>query len=392
MSEKLKIYACSGIGVTTPKVKFNTNGNTVSNTQAVNTLLVKMNSKLIEAKRLRGLSKEEKIAALNDADFFYVAAELAKKYKNDEAMLLRAGYVMATLSEAGMFDCNTLNETEREEHLKAAMQEALWAMDDDNGYHNDPEWMAWWQLNVMDRNKTGLNFGQQQIVRKILRDELAAMQKNINDFSDAVKGVGEVDTAWMENEDISEYLLHGSEYFLYTYLSDDQIYHLPSVFKDKKAKQMRTYNYCKSFFVDVYGSEEEMQEIIRAGIIDTCGETPEQIAAGIVTGKAPEGIGQVEAFSFLGLVGKEAVEALIAIIAAVASIVTAIITSICSMVAQTNIAKYGALDKKVVDSSVPDADDWEGISLGGGTINLGSGSGILTIALIGLGAFLLLRK
>ena len=47
MSEKLKIYACSGIGSTDPQkpVEYFTDGtSTVSNTQAVNTILARINA------------------------------------------------------------------------------------------------------------------------------------------------------------------------------------------------------------------------------------------------------------------------------------------------------------------------------------------------------------
>ena len=61
MSEKLKIYACSGIGETDKKTSaYWTDGtNSVSNTQAVNTLLAKINLAWAEYTNMRDLSQAD---------------------------------------------------------------------------------------------------------------------------------------------------------------------------------------------------------------------------------------------------------------------------------------------------------------------------------------------
>ena len=82
MSGKLKIYACSGIGSTDAqkRVGYWLDGtNTLSNTQAVNTLLARINEKYIAATRLTDIGKGEKIALLNDVDLLQVALEAAGK-------------------------------------------------------------------------------------------------------------------------------------------------------------------------------------------------------------------------------------------------------------------------------------------------------------------------
>ena len=226
------------------------------------------------------------------------------------------------------------------------------------------EFMAWWKENVEDRNTVGLNFGQQQNVRKAMKS--------------AVSGIGVVDESWKQNADLAEYLTRGSEYFLYTYFTDEQIKKLPTVFKAKRSKQLRTYNYCKALFVDVYGSEAEMQEIIRAGIIDYFSVTPEDVCADIVAGKREaKGVGQI------------ATEIIVALISAAVTVVVAIITAICEAVAKTNVAKYGALDAQIVETSVPDPDDYEGLDMGSTSQ---SGNSWIKYLAIGAGLLLLLKK
>ena len=73
MSEKLKIYACSGIGSTDAQEPsgFYTDGTSMlSNTQAVNTLLARINCLYIEANSLKGLSKEDRIDLLCEVDAY----------------------------------------------------------------------------------------------------------------------------------------------------------------------------------------------------------------------------------------------------------------------------------------------------------------------------------
>lgn len=379
MADKLKIYACSGIGSTAnadQPVKYWTDDtNTITNTQAVNTLLAQINSRYIEATRLQRLPKEQKVDLLCDIDLLSVALDAAKRFADNPEKLHRAGEIIGTMAENGDFDFDSLDSSKREEHLHDLIAKANEAYEDTMPAAGaTADWMAWWKTNVEDRNVTGLNFGQQQNVRKALKA--------------ATSGIGAVDESWKENADLAEYLTKGSEYFLYTYFTDEQIAKLPSIFRLKRKRQFATYNYCKSFFVDVYGSEAEMQEIIRAGIIDYFGETPEEICDGVFKKGKTAKIGE---FTFLGLAGAEAVKALISIITAVGTIVVGIITAICESVAKTNIAKYGAIDQKVVETSVPDAEDWDdvGLDLGDQT---GDSSSLITFAAIGAALLLLFKK
>lgn len=376
MSNKLKIYACSGIGnaeySNTPIAYWTDNTNTISNTQSINTLLARINLLNISMSRLQGVTPEEKIGCLNEIDMLCVCLDAAKRFKDDNEGLEYAGGVIYKMMSDDMFAFDSLNTDARDTHLDELIAYANEQYNDRTPIANiNPEFMQWWNETVVSRNKVGLNFGQQQNARKALKKAV-----------ETIKGIGVVDWSqygdpeWLNNADLAEMLTKGAEYFLYTYFTQAQLNKLPYIFKLKQKQQMRTYNYCKSMFVDIYGSEEEMQLIIRAGIVDVMGEEPEDICDGIASGKTKS----------IGI----ATEALVTIITAVIAAVVSIITAICNCIKETNMAKYGALDKEVIQESVPNADDFEGIEFDGTSGS--SSSKLLTIAAIGAGLLLLLKK
>ena len=342
MAEKLKIYACSGIGTaqSDAPVRYWTDGtNTISNTQAVNTILAKINLLYIQATRMIGLSTEDKIAIYNDIDWLSVALDLVRRYKDDEAKLRRAGLVISAMAQDGDFAFDNLDADKREEHLEYLMSKANDLCNDDMELPaSDEAFSEWWETNVMTRNKVGYNFGQQQVIRKALKK--------------AVSGIGKVNPSWQNDADLAEYLTKGSEYFLYLYFTDAQLAKLPYAFKKKAKRQLGTYNYCKDLFVGVYGSEKEMKEIIRAGIVDYFQASPEDVCADIVSGKR-----QV---SGIGL----ATEAIVAIINGIFALVSGIIVAICTMVAQTKVAEYQAIDQAAINASTPNGDDFDGLGFG----------------------------
>ena len=75
MADKLKIYACSGIGDTGESRIFDywtDNTQTVSNTQAVNTLLALINMRVAEVGSL-SLTQDEQAECLNDIDLYAIS-------------------------------------------------------------------------------------------------------------------------------------------------------------------------------------------------------------------------------------------------------------------------------------------------------------------------------
>ena len=162
------------------------------------------------------------------------------------------------------------------------------------------------------------------------------------------------------------------------YFTQEQFAKIPAVFKLKAKKQKQTYDYCKQLFVDVYGSEDEMKAIIYAGIVDYNEHTPEEICAKIASGE-PYGIGPAWT-----------VAEIISVISAVLTFLLGVITAICTSVAQTNVAKYGAMDKDSLDKSTPDASDFDGLDTSG--LSKSDWTKYLPYLAIGAGVLILLRK
>ena len=362
MSEKLKIYACSGVEDQSGEYNYWTdNTNVLSNTQAVNTLLALINRNFIEVNYLRYMTPDEKIANLNDIDVYVVCLYFAEHHAEHYKQLERAGRVIGTMMADGAFDYDSLDNGDRDSHLDDLLQKAKDMFDDEVPLdHADKEFVEWFDYNIVKRNKVGLSKEEQERMQQAL---------------EKTNGVGVVDEQWMKDKRISEYLLKAGTYFLYTYLTPDQLSKLPGVFKIKKKKQLTTYNYCKQVFVDVYGSEDEMQDIIYSGIVKQFGVTPQDVCKDIVEGKRAA-VGQLET------------AAILAIISAVAGVLTAMITAICTCISDTNIAKYGAIDKSIVNSSVPNPEDFDDID----PDNPGKKTSWLPFAAIGAGLLLLLRK
>lgn len=387
MSGKLKIYACSGIGSTDTQKRVGywlDDTNTLSNTQAVNTLLARINEKYIAATRLVHMERDEKITLLNDVDLLQVALEAAKRFKDSDEQLRHAGEVICEMWQHGAFNYDALDARKREDHLDELLGKFDEAVSDTTPVQDlDQDFMDWWQETVVARNHVGLDQEQQQTARKALKKA-----------TEQIKGIGKVDWEkynngdWLENPDLAKYLTDGATYFLYTYFTDEQIAQLPSAFRRKRIGQKKIYDYCKSLFVTTYGTEQDMQRIIRAGIMDELQVTPEQYCEEVVSGKRdPEAVG----FLFGAASAAEGIKILLELLSIIASVLIGIISAICSMVAQTNVAKYAAIDRQAVETNVPDASDYDGLNLGGNSL-LGGNNSLVTVAIIAAGALLLLKK
>lgn len=330
MADRLEIYACSGVGdVKLPTVTFDNYGTkTTDNTQAVNTILIAMNSCRVRMENLE-MSDSERENYKQLLEVYKKCLQAAKGRKSDEE-LLRAG--MEISAEYGL----------------------------------NSDFADWWQNTIVPRNYVGL----QETARKMVRQGIAKMK--------AIKGIGELD--WRDNEELTEYLTKGSEYFLYTYFTDAQLRKLPSIFAIKKRKQLQTYNYCKALFVGAYGSEAEMQQVIEDGIIQYFKHTPEEVCAKIASGERPEE--QVGAIVWT-------VQGIVAIVMACLSFLASVIIAICQAVAQSKAEEYAAVNDKIVRESIPNGSDWNDIDLGGKKLGV---SGWLPILAISAGLLLLFKK
>lgn len=380
MANKLKIYACSGIGA----VNGSNNGywrddtDTVQNTQAVNTLLARINYNYAMANRLQGVTKAQRIQLLNEIDWLLVALDAAKRFKTNDQKLYRAGQVICSMIMHGDFDLDTVNADKHADNVEAMIDRANEAYKDDTPVADtDRQFMEDWGNQIVVRNKVGLDAASRRDVSAVIKATAPKIRKQVEQLK-KIKGIGEVDESWSQNEDLAEYLNNGGKYFIYLYFTDDQLKRLPAVFKSKRLKQRRIYNYCKQLFVDVYGSEDDMQLIIRQSIIENTGHTAEEMCQEIATtGKQPEGIG----FTFLGVGGALAVKYFLAFLGVLAGLIVGIITAICEMVARSNVAKYGAIDRAAVEAACPDTSDYEGLNFG--RLTTAGFSGWLPVLIIG---------
>ena len=359
MANKLKIYACSGIGSTETFDYWTDNTNTANNTQAVNTMLAKINLAYSEVQNLN-LSDNEAIDKLNQIDLYTLALCCADSYSGQPDKLLRCGHVIGKMYADGMFFNNSFDNEQRNKYLDSLINKAQILLDSDENITAADEFMQWWNEDIMQRDKVGLTEEERGKIKKALK-----------------KGVAGIGASYMDNAELSKMLNNGADYFIYTYMTDAQINSIQDAtrrrkFQIKKKYQQQTYNYCKGLYTKMYGSEEQMQNVIRSGIIDSFKCTPEELAQSIAEG--------VKGVGFLGI------DDIIAIIGAVGAILITIVTTICECVLKSNQAKYKALDSSIIEDGAPEASDYPG------GMPTPQKKSWIWIAAAGVAAFLFLKK
>lgn len=327
MSEKLRIYACSGIGAVKNEYDYwLDNTSTVSNTQAVNSLLAKINLAYTEAMYLQ-LTEEEIAERLDLIDQYSVCLYFAQKYQENSEELYAAGRAIGSMLKSGAFISNSLDNQERDANLDALIARAE-SMINGDALERNPEFVDWWQENIIAKNIVGLSQEQQQAVTDALE-------------SNSVNG-------YEENADLSKYLNNGGLYFLYTYFTKQQLAKLPYVFTRKAKVQNNVYNDCKRAFVGVYGTEAEMKSIIRAGIIKESGDTPENLCKGIYDNFVKqEGVGIIWGAT-----------AIVNLILGLATVLASIIGAICAAVAQVKVAEIEQVNVEAAQGACPNESDY----------------------------------
>lgn len=177
----------------------------------------------------------------------------------------------------------------------------------------------------------------------------------------ACSGVGQVtsarkvaqdieDSGWMRNETLRKYLGNSkdggcAEYFLYIFIPESDLAKYNVTIYRKRQGQLKTYAYVRELFVGHdYGTESELQSIIRNGIETTFGVSVETILDEIRTGKR-ESIGI-------------ATEVIVAIISAVVTVVLAVISGVIQYAQSVKIAKYTAPTYQELEDSAPAATDF----------------------------------
>lgn len=342
----LKIYACSGIGNTQGDMRYwSDNTDIAANTQAVNSLLSRINLIYVEATCL-GISDNEKIAKLNKIDLYTVCLQAAYQYKDDLVELHQAGEIIGGMVHEGLFNNVSLNIKKRDTHLDKLLQiaddrmQSYDLMKQEGALPTaDPEFMQWYFDTVELRNKVGLTKKQRLAGKEALQEA-------------AVKGIGVTD-GWKEDASVSDYLLNASDYFLYLFFTEDQINEMPYQYKVKRRFQKQVYNNCKGVFTKLYGTEDEMLYIIRTGIIANNGGQPEDICTELykIDGKGEKPVGVVWTAPLI-------VALLFAIGGLLATLVE-LVKSIVNYCVKTDEAKYQTMQEDLYKDNAPSYHDVE---------------------------------
>lgn len=310
MSNKLRIYACSGVGDSADQpTLFTTEGTSaISNTQAMNKLLSLINMCAADS-QLVTTTPEERAQCYQDMGIYSVCFYFARLYAGDgdNQKLTEAGYAINKLLEEGRFKLISTDLSAHGERVDELIDAAQALIDNEDYAIKDSNFVSWWKENVLPYNKTGLTAEKQEKVK-------ASMPRR-------AKGSG----SWKDNEDLNTYLNDGGTYFIYTYFTDQQLQQLPAVFRIKRKKQLEVYRYCKECFVPIYGTEADMQRIIANSIKFKFKESPEELCQDIVKGKQSIGL---------------ATEIIIAIIGAAVAITLALVEVIINYCAAVAVAKY----------------------------------------------------
>ena len=326
MPNKLKIYACSGVGDSSSQQGYWLDDTkTYSNTQAVNNLLSMVNLNLSKLNSLQ-MDSEARVELYNGLDLLVVALRLAQRYQSEERLTV-AGNVLGYYVESGAFSLSSQDDKERAQHLDDTYGVVVQDIDQNCTYTVGDDWLLWWQMNVVELNHVGLTPEQQTAVEK------------------AVSGVGAI------SGDLNTYLNQSQDYFLYLFIPASEVGSWPKAIQQKRKKQQEIYDYCLKTYTAINGTEQSMQNIIRSSIIDTFGLTPEAVLRRIKAGKATEPINGVgEPITLTAT-------AIATIVSAVISAVVAIITVILQCVANVAVAKYAVPEDAT--SAIPETSDFD---------------------------------
>lgn len=366
---KLKIYACSGVGDTTqntPIRYWENDTNSLTNTQAVNSLLARINEINIELLKLK-LSAEARISRYNEIDLLVVCMQVASAYQNDATTLARAGRIIASFVDAGDFDCTSSDDTERDEHLTDIEDQIFKQIKSGIDADASSEFYKWYQTNVIALNQYGLTAAEQSAISKSLQ---------------SAGGVGATGAS------LPELLQNGGTYFMYYCFMPESAYSkLPAAVVRKIGEQEKIYNYIMDVYVPLYGSEEAVLRVIRGSMVDLFEEEPEKVVDKLLNGLSL--VNPVGSFAAVMAVVWEVVKVIGAIAAIVGPFVPMIINAVqAKKAAQYQaeaVAKYSTPTQSDLEAACPRDIDWKE-ELGGGSASPASTNKLLWLG----GAILLL--
>ncbi len=350
MANRLKIYACSGVGDTSVANQsgynyWADNIDSVNSTQAVNLIYTRIQllySQLIGLP----LTNSEIIEHLDAIDFYSIAIYYADKYAGNTAKLEIIGNVISETYAAGMIHNESLDNNERDKYL-----DELFAYIDKNENKTDIKqtsagFNSFWKEYVLDLNQIGLTEEQRAIpLPKI----------------EAIAGAN--DDIVLSDKNIGDFFRQAGKYFLYTYFTDDQLERLPRLFTLKKRNQMFVYENCLATFRRIFGKKEAMDNLIRSRINEEFHSQPEEICKDIAEkGGSSQYYSQAVGVVPVVMIGKVTLEAFLIILSLAITFIIGIVKAILVYCAEVEAARQHAIEEKAIDQSGPEPEDYTGLA------------------------------
>jgi len=316
MSNRLKIYACSGIGETNrAKTWISEDTNAATNTQGMNAILAIINSLAVDLRYPENLTEKEIIAAYNALDLYSVCFYYARLYREATETLATVGNCIQKYIADGGFNSKSTRSEWHDQLVDSIIDDIDAMVASGDIQEQTGEFAEWWKKTVVDGNVVGLQ--QDGKIGATIKEDYG---------------------------DLNKYLYDGGMYFLYLYIAEEKRSSLPYKIRRKIRKQQEVYDYCKKCFCaengGIYGSESDMQRIIRDGIKeDFKGQTPEEVLDQLLN-KERVGLDPV---------------VIAAIISAVVTIIITLLGLIINYASAVAVAKYAVPDDP--ESGCPDGDD-----------------------------------
>ena len=316
MADRLKIYACSGIGDSNTNETYNywtDNTDTLNNTRAVNSLLIDINDAWMKATCFKGLTDEQRLNYMNSVDLYVVCLKAAQQFSNNPEMLHRAGVVIGQMSKDGLFAFDSFDGEARDKHLDELLETAQSAYYSDEQFVAYSQFMAWWKVNVENLNVPTFSEEKKSKIRA------------------AIAGIGDTKIP----TDPMQMIREAGTYYIYTYFTKAQINKLPgknrAIVERKVNYQWQIYNYNESYCVGICGSEKKVRELCTYNVERQFGKPVSQVIDEMV-----QNGGKV---SGIGVLTEAAATIIVAIVTAIVQIVLALIGK-SAAAATTNSQNY----------------------------------------------------
>lgn len=317
MSDKLKIYACNGLEDGAKSSWEGEGTSAITNTQAENIMLSYMNMYATEYNNLQDLTEIERTELLNNLDLASVGFHYAKLYKTDKEKLHTIGLALQLLMDKGNLSINSDNMDAHAAHVDEIIENVDSLVDTDELVNITGATADWWEQHVVKYAKVGI---EQGIGAPVVQDY----------------------------GDLNKYLYDGGTYFLYLFIPDKALRKLPPIFTERRKKQQEIYTYCLNSFTSIYGTKEDMDRVIRSGIIKDFKDTPEHLAERTIKGENVSGLTLSIAIVLSALLG----------------LLATIIGAVLDYAKTVAVLKYTPPEDAEVGT--PDPTDYDGLNKKGG--------------------------